>query len=52
MTGRIVKELVNEFQNAGRHELTFDGSSLSSGLYFCRIDAGNYSETMRMTLLK
>ncbi len=52
MTGRIVKELVNEFQNAGRHELTFDGSSLSSGFYFCRIDAGNYSETMRMTLLK
>ncbi|MBS1551921.1 MAG: T9SS type A sorting domain-containing protein [Bacteroidetes bacterium] len=52
MAGRIVNEPVNEFQNAGRHERTFDGNSLSSGLYFCRIVSGDYSETMRMTLLK
>ncbi len=52
VTGRIVKELINEFQNAGRHELNFDGNSLSGGLYFCRIVAGDYIETMKMTLLK
>jgi hypothetical protein len=35
--GREVQTLVNEYKPAGTYEVTFDGSSLSSGLYFYRI---------------
>ncbi len=50
--GREVKVLVNEFQNAGIHQITLNASSLSSGIYFYRLQAGSYSEIKRMALLK
>ncbi len=50
--GQIVRVLVDQYENAGNYRLTFDGSGLSSGLYFYRLDAGSYSQTKKMMLLK
>jgi hypothetical protein len=50
--GREVKTLVNEYKTAGTYNVTFDGSSLSSGLYFYRINAGSFTDTKKMVLVK
>ncbi len=50
--GNEVKTLVNENKPAGRYTVTFDGSNLSSGIYFYKLEAGNFSEVKKMTLLK
>ncbi len=50
--GQIVRVLVDSYHDAGKYRLTFDGSGLSTGLYFYRLDAGTYSQTKKMMLLK
>ncbi|MBE0567477.1 MAG: DUF4397 domain-containing protein [Krumholzibacteria bacterium] len=50
--GRLVRDLVNEVRPAGVHAVAFDGQGLASGLYFYRIDAGDFSDVGRMTLVK
>ncbi len=50
--GQQVATLVNEVMDAGYHEVNFDGSNLASGFYVYRLDAPNYSKTMKMMLLK
>ncbi len=50
--GNEVFVLVNEKQNAGSYEVGFDGSNLSSGVYFYRLQTSNFSETKKMTLIK
>lgn len=50
--GREVETLVNERQNAGTHSITFDASTLPSGVYFYRLQAGTYSNTKKLLLLK
>ena len=50
--GRLVRDLVNEVRAAGAHAVTFDGRGLASGLYFYRIEAGDFSDVGRMTLVK
>jgi hypothetical protein len=50
--GREVKILVNEYQTAGTHSLTFNANGLPSGIYFYRISAGSYSDTKKLVLLK
>lgn len=52
MLGREVATLVNEFRNAGRYIIGFDGSKLSSGVYYYKIKAGNFEQTRRMVLVK
>ena len=44
--------LVNGMHNAGVYTVTFDGSQLSSGVYFYKLIANDYSETKRMLLIK
>ena len=44
--------LQNAWHPPGTHHLLFDGSGLSSGLYFCRIQMGDYSAVKKMVLLK
>jgi probable HAF family extracellular repeat protein len=50
--GQHVVTLVNETQAAGAHDVRFDGSNLASGVYFYRIQAGDFVQTRRLLLLK
>ena len=50
--GREVQTLVNERQAAGNHSVTFNASSLPSGVYFYRLQTGNYSTAKKLLLLK
>jgi len=50
--GRQVSVLVNERREAGVHEVKFDGRGLSSGVYFYRIQAGEFVATQRLLLLR
>lgn len=50
--GERVKDLVSQDLKAGFHETEFNNTSLSSGIYFYRIEAGEYVETRKMILLK
>lgn len=50
--GREVATLVNAKQNVGNYAVRFDASKLSSGVYFYRLDAVEYSKTMKMILVK
>ncbi len=45
-------ELVNEVKTAGRYTILLDGSDLSSGVYFYRIESGDFVQVKRMILLK
>jgi hypothetical protein len=50
--GRDVATLVDELQQPGNFVMTFDGTSLSSGIYFYRLQAGNYTDSKKMLLIK
>ncbi|HZW40437.1 MAG TPA: T9SS type A sorting domain-containing protein [Ignavibacteriaceae bacterium] len=50
--GKEVVHLVNKDMNAGEYEVDFNGSSLSSGIYFYQIQTGSYLETKKMLLIK
>ncbi|MFQ3607894.1 MAG: 5'-nucleotidase C-terminal domain-containing protein [Chloroherpetonaceae bacterium] len=52
VVGREVATLVNARQEAGRYDVRFNGSSLSSGVYFYRLQAGSFVETKKMMLVK
>ncbi|MBU0518757.1 SBBP repeat-containing protein [bacterium] len=52
VSGRLVAELVDGWRNAGSHEVTFDASNLASGIYLYRLDAGEFSATGKMVLMK
>ncbi len=50
--GKEVATLVNASQDAGKHSVSFDGSDLASGLYIYTLNAGNYTSSKKMMLLK
>jgi hypothetical protein len=50
--GNKIQTLVNEFKNPGSYSINFEGSELSSGLYFYRIIANDFVQTKKMLLLK
>jgi photosystem II stability/assembly factor-like uncharacterized protein len=50
--GKEIKILVNKKQNSGVYEVIFDGSNLSSGIYFYKLETKNYTETKKMVLIK
>ena len=52
ITGREVATLVDGYRAAGRHEVTFDASNLSSGIYFARLTAGYFHQTQKLLLIK
>jgi Arylsulfotransferase (ASST)/Secretion system C-terminal sorting domain/Bacterial Ig-like domain len=50
--GRELVVLVNEVKPAGRYKIIFNASNYSSGVYFYKIEAGNFSKINKMVLLK
>ena len=50
--GKEVSTLMNENKDPGTYNISFNGNGLSSGIYFYRLQAGSYSETRKMVLLK
>lgn len=50
--GRVVATVVEQHETAGYKSVTFDASSLPSGLYFYRLQAGKFSDIKKMMLLK
>jgi hypothetical protein len=50
--GQQVATLVEGEMEAGHHKLKFDASLLSSGVYLCRIQAGNFVQTRKLILLR
>ncbi|GEM_PF-6963026 len=52
INGEKVKTLIDRYVQAGYHNIVFDASKLSSGIYFYQIKAGNFSSVKRMLLIK
>jgi hypothetical protein len=50
--GELVATLANGIQAAGNHKITFNAAALNSGLYFYRLQTGNFAETRKMMLIK
>ncbi len=50
--GREVVTLVNEKQKPGNYQVTFNGGKLSSGVYFYKLQYGEYNQIRKMLLLK
>ncbi len=50
--GQKVSTLVNQVQKAGRYDVTFDAGGLSTGIYFYKIESGNFSSVKKMMLIK
>ena len=50
--GREVVRLVDEWTPGGTYQMTFDAATLSSGIYFARLVAGDFQQTRKIILLK
>jgi hypothetical protein len=50
--GSEITTLINEYKPAGKYETEFKSSSLPSGIYFYKLQAGNFVETKKMILMK
>ena len=50
--GREVASLVDGVRNPGEHEVVFDATGLSTGVYVYRIRAGSFSEAKKLALIK
>ena len=52
MSGRLVKTLVNDFRTAGNYKVSFDGGGISSGIYFYKLESGQFTDVKKMILVK
>jgi hypothetical protein len=50
--GQEVATLVNETKPAGVYTVEFDAAGLSTGVYFCRLEAGSFVQTRKLVLLR
>jgi hypothetical protein len=50
--GNVVKEIASGNYGAGEHRIKLDASGLSSGIYFYRLEAGSFSSTKKLILMK
>jgi len=50
--GKVLVDLVNEVQEAGTHEISFNAENLPSGTYIYKIQSGNFVQVRKMVLLK
>ena len=52
LLGQKVATLVNKKQPAGNYKVEWDAGGFTSGLYYYRIEAGNFVQTRKMIYLK
>jgi hypothetical protein len=52
IAGRHIRTLLSEKQSAGYHELNWDSKSATSGIYFYKIRANDFTQTQKMVLIK
>jgi len=52
MLGKQIAILINEVKNPGHYKINFDAQNLTSGIYFYKIEAGNFSDYKKMILIK
>ncbi|MBN1406409.1 MAG: T9SS type A sorting domain-containing protein [Calditrichaceae bacterium] len=50
--GKEVKALVNGYQMGGKHTIVFDARNLASGVYYYKLQAGSFSHTRKMILIR
>ena len=50
--GRVSAVLIDSRQAAGYYSVTFDAGDLSSGIYICKIEAGSFVKSMKMSVIK
>ena len=50
--GRRVETLVEKIEEPGRHTVVWNAGDLPSGVYLCRLEAGDYSKTIRLLMMK
>jgi len=52
LLGNEIKTLVNENQQAGTFDVSFDGSGLASGVYYYQLKSGDFSDVKKLMLTK
>jgi aminopeptidase N len=52
ITGRLIANPVNANQQAGEHKISLDANNFASGVYFYRLEAGDYVNVKKMVLVK
>ncbi len=52
LLGQRVATLVSGRQQAGAHQVEWDGAEFSSGVYFCRLEAGDFIKVIKLALVK
>ena len=52
LNGQEIETIVDKYQAAGEHEITWQATGFSSGVYFYKLQAGEFSETRKLILLK
>jgi len=52
ITGKLVTTLINKQLNIGYHSIDWDGTNHSSGMYFGRMESGDYVESQKLLLVK
>jgi len=50
--GETIAVLINDNLTSGNYDIQFDASNLASGIYFYRLQAGDFVETRKMALIK
>ncbi|MFA5403661.1 MAG: YCF48-related protein, partial [Ignavibacteria bacterium] len=52
VNGIEIERLINGVKNAGSYEISFDGSNISSGIYYYRLMTVKFTDTKKMILIK
>jgi flagellar hook assembly protein FlgD len=52
ITGRLVEIIVDEKKEAGVYQVEWDGKDQPSGIYFYRLQSGDFTTTKKLILLK
>ena len=52
VTGQLIETLTNEQKNAGYYQVVWNAGTVGSGLYFYRIEAGEYTKSMKCVVIK